>query len=57
MSNELLTIGATGDALDEFYLFLTNLIAVEYIRNFMKRVRKKDYSIILASQNLKDFNI
>lgn len=57
MSNELLTIWATVDALDEFYLFLTNLTAFEYIRNFMKRVRKKDNSIILASQNLEDFNI
>ncbi|MDE8037443.1 DUF87 domain-containing protein [Erysipelothrix rhusiopathiae] len=57
MSNELLTKGNTVGALDEFYLFLTNLTAVEYIRNFMKRVRKKDSSIILASQNLEDFNI
>lgn len=57
MSNELLTKGKTVGALDEFYLFLTNLTAVEYIRNFMKRVRKKDSSIILASQNLEDFNI
>ena len=29
----------------------------EYIRNFMKRVRKKDSAVILASQNLEDFNI
>lgn len=57
MSNELLTYGYTAGALDEFYLFLTNLTAVEYIRNFMKRVRKKDSSIILASQNLEDFNL
>ena len=34
-----------------------NLTAVEYIRNFMKRVRKKDSAVILASQNLEDFNI
>ena len=57
MSNELLTKGNTVGSLDEFYLFLTNLTAVEYIRNFMKRVRKKDSSIIIASQNLEDFNI
>lgn len=57
MSNELLTKGNTAGALDEFYLFLSNLTAVEYIRNFMKRVRKKDSSIILASQNLEDFNL
>ena len=37
--------------------FLTNLTAIEYIRNFMKRVRKKESSVILASQNLEDFAI
>lgn len=57
MSNELLTTGNTAASIDEFYLFLTNLTAVEYIRNFMKRVRKKDSAVILASQNLEDFNI
>lgn len=57
MSNELLTNGHTVASIDELYLFLTNLVAVEYIRNFMKRVRKKDSSIILATQNLEDFNI
>lgn len=35
MSNELLTKGNTVASIDEFYLFLTNLTAVEYIRNFM----------------------
>ena len=57
MSNELLTKGYTVASVDELYLFLTNLTAVEYIRNFMKRVRKKESAIILASQNLEDFNI
>ena len=57
MSDELLTEGNTAASLDEFYLFLSNLTAVEYIRNFMKRVRKKDSAVILASQNLEDFNI
>lgn len=57
MSNELLTHGKTASSIDEFYLFLTNLTAVEYIRNFMKRVRKKDSAVILASQNLEHFNI
>ena len=44
-------------SIDEFYLFLTNLTAVEYVRNFMKRVRKKESSVILASQNLEDYNL
>ncbi len=57
MSNELLTNGHTAASIDEFYLFLTNLTAVEYIRNFMKRVRKKESAVILASQNLEDFDI
>lgn len=57
MSNELLTRGYTVASIDELYLFLTNMIAVEYIRNFMKRVRKKESAVILASQNLEDFNI
>lgn len=57
MSNELLTKGNTAASIDEFYLFLTNLTAVEYIRNFMKRVRKKESAVILASQNLEDFCI
>ena len=57
MSNELLTHGNTVASIDEFYLFLTNLTAVEYVRNFSKRVRKKDSAVIIASQNLEDFNI
>ena len=57
MSNELLTKGYTVASIDELYLFLTNMTAVEYIRNFMKRVRKKESAVILASQNLEDFNI
>ena len=35
MSNELLTIGNTAASIDELYLFLTNLTAIEYIRNCM----------------------
>lgn len=55
MSEQLLNKGNTVASIDEFYLFLTNLTAVEYIRNFMKRVRKKESSVILASQNIEDF--
>ncbi len=57
ISDKLLTEGHTAASIDEFYVFLTNRTAVEYIRNFMKRVRKKESSVILASQNLEDFNI
>ena len=52
---KLLTKGHTVASIDELYLFLTNLTAIEYIRNASKRVRKKESSIILASQNIEDF--
>lgn len=55
MSNQLLGRGNTVAAIDELYLFLTNMTAIEYIRNGMKRVRKKESLFILASQNLEDF--
>ena len=55
LSNVLLSKGNAAASLDELYLFLTNMTAIEYIRNAMKRVRKKDSAIIIASQNLEDF--
>jgi type IV secretory pathway VirB4 component len=55
MSNQLLSRGNTVAAIDELYLFLSNLTAIEYIRNAMKRVRKKESSIVIASQNIEDF--
>ena len=57
MSHKLLTEGSTVASLDEFYLFISNLTAVEYVRNAMKRDRKKDSAVIIASQNLEDFNL
>lgn len=56
MSDALLTKGNTAAFIDELYLFLTNLTAIEYIRNAMKRVRKKDSAVVIASQNIEDFN-
>ncbi len=57
MSNALLGKGNTMAAIDELYLFLTNLTAIEYIRNAAKRTRKKDSGVIMASQNIEDFLI
>lgn len=57
MSNQLLGLGNTAAAIDEMYMYLTNMTAIEYIRNAMKRVRKKESAIILASQNVEDFLI
>lgn len=55
MSNQLLGKGNTAAAIDELYLYLTNRTSIEYIRNAMKRVRKKDSAILIASQNINDF--
>ena len=57
MSNQLLDRGSTAASIDELYLLLSNMTAIEYIRNCMKRVRKKNSSMILASQNIEDFLI
>jgi energy-coupling factor transporter ATP-binding protein EcfA2 len=69
MSDKLLTEGNTAASIDELYLFLSNnggsngssnvnnYVVIEYIRSCMKRVRKKDSAMILASQNLEDFNL
>jgi type IV secretory pathway VirB4 component len=57
MSDRLLNEGHAAASIDELYIFLSNPIAIEYIRGFMKRVRKKESSVILASQNLEDFNV
>ena len=57
MNHKLLMDGNTVASIDELYLFLTNLTAIEYIRNAMKRVRKKDSAVIIASQNVEDFMV
>ena len=55
LSDKLLTEGNTVASIDELYLFLSNPTTIEYIRSFMKRVRKKNSAVLLASQNLEDF--
>ena len=57
LSDKLLTKGNPAAGLDELYIWLSNLTAIEYIRNSLKRVRKKESSMILASQNLEDFDV
>ena len=57
LSDKLLTKGNTAAGLDELYIWLSNLTAIQYIRNSLKRVRKKESSMILASQNLEDFDV
>lgn len=55
MTGQLLGRGNVAASIDELYLFLTNMTAIEYIRNASKRVRKKDSAVVLASQNINDF--
>jgi len=57
LSDKLLTEGNTVAALDELYIWLSSRMTIEYIRNTLKRVRKKESSLIMASQNLEDFNV
>ena len=57
LSDRLLTVGNTVAALDELYIWLSNVTTIEYIRNTLKRVRKKESALILASQNLEDFDV
>lgn len=56
MSDKLLTEGNTVATLDELYIWLDNPTAIEYIRNCLKRVRKKESALLMASQNLEDFD-
>jgi type IV secretory pathway VirB4 component len=55
MSGALLGTGNTAAVIDELYLWLSNMPAVERIRNAMKRVRKKNSAVIIATQNLSDY--
>lgn len=55
MNDQILGKGNSIAAIDEAYLSLYNRTAIEYIRNGMKRCRKKESAFILASQNLEDF--
>ena len=57
LSDKLLTEGNTAAVLDELYIWLSSRTSVEYIRNALKRVRKRESSILMASQNLEDFNV
>ena len=57
LSDKLLTVGNTVATLDELYIWLSNVTTIEYIRNTLKRVRKKESALIMASQNLEDFDV
>lgn len=57
ISNALISGGNTAGIFEELHVFLSNPIAVSYIRNAMKRVRKRDSMVVLGSQNIEDFLI
>jgi hypothetical protein len=54
MSHKFLTEGDTDLVIDELHMFVTNKIAVNYMRSFMKRGRKRNSDVITASQNVED---
>lgn len=54
-NHELLGTGNTAAIYEEFHSFTNNEAAVNLICNAMKRVRKKESQVIIASQNLEDF--
>ena len=56
MSDALMSKGHTAAFIDEVHAYRSNTVAVEYIRNAMKRVRKRESAVVLASQNIEDFN-
>lgn len=55
LSDRVLDEGNTVAVLDELHVWLSNPTAIEYIRGMLKRCRKKDSSLIMASQNIEDF--
>lgn len=59
MANMLLSRGSSVACIEELYMWLNpnNMTVIEYIRSFVKRARKKNSGVIMASQNLEDFDI
>lgn len=55
IANKFLTEGNCVAMFDELHELLKTTIVVQYIRSFVKRGRKKDSLVILASQNVPDF--
>ena len=55
INHALIAGGNTAGVFEELHVFLSNPVAVSYIRSAMKRVRKRDSLIGLASQNIEDF--
>ena len=54
MQHKFFTEGKTAVFLDELHEIIKSKIVVNYIRSFIKRGRKKDSNVVLASQNIDD---
>ncbi len=54
MQNKFFVEGNTVVILDEIHEIIKSFIVVNYIRSFIKRGRKRDSNIVIASQNLED---
>lgn len=52
MTHQLLSVGNCVAALDELYLFLDSPVTTPYIRNNMKRVRKKEANLTASDVEL-----
>lgn len=55
IAHKFLSVGDCVAMFDELHELLKNSLVVQYIRSFVKRGRKKDSLVILASQNVPDF--
>lgn len=54
MSHKFFIGGKTAVFLDELHEIIKSRIVVDYIRSFVKRGRKKDSNVVIASQNIDD---
>lgn len=54
MQNKFFAEGKTVVICDEVHEIIKSFIVVNYIRSFIKRGRKRDSNIVIASQNLED---
>ena len=57
MNNKFLTEGNTVVIVDELHEVIKSLIVIMYLRSFVKRGRKKNSNLVIASQNIEDLMI
>ena len=57
VDNKFLTEGNTVVIVDELHEVIKSLIVIMYLRSFVKRGRKKNSNLVIASQNIEDLMI